>query len=84
MTTELLLDHLTRQLRMPTLAKQYRSLAREAEEHQLRYEDSLLALLEAEAQSREENQRQRRLKQARFPVLKTLDTYDFSLMITAS
>ncbi|KZT86084.1 Mobile element protein [Lactiplantibacillus plantarum] len=43
-----------------------------------------MALLEAEAQSREENQRQRRLKQARFPVLKTLDTYDFSLMITAS
>lgn len=28
MTTELLLDHLARQLRMPTLAKQYRSLAR--------------------------------------------------------
>lgn len=80
MTTELLLDHLTRQLRMPTLARQYRSLAREAEEHNLRYEDYLLALLEAEAQSREENQRQRRLKQARFPVSKTLDTYDFSLM----
>ncbi|MFX3619017.1 MAG: IS21-like element helper ATPase IstB [Sporolactobacillus sp.] len=80
MTPELLLDHLTRQLRMPTLVRQYRSLAREAEEHNLRYEDYLLALLEAEAQSREDNQRQRRLKQARFPVSKTLDTYDFSLM----
>ena len=80
MTTELLLDHMTKQLRMPTIAKQYRSLAREAEERNLSYEGYLLALLEVEVQSREENQRQRRLKQASFPVQKTLDTYDFSLM----
>lgn len=80
MTTEILLDHITKQLRMPTIAKQYRSLAREAEERNLRYEEYLLALLEAEAQVRDENQRQRRLKQATFPVPKTLDTYDFTLM----
>jgi DNA replication protein DnaC len=80
MTTELLLDHLTKQLRMPTMAKQYRSLAREAEERNLGYEQYLLALLESEAQVREENQKQRLLKQATFPVQKTLDTYDFSLM----
>jgi DNA replication protein DnaC len=80
MTTEILLDHITKQLRMPTIAKQYRSLAREAEERNLRYEEYLLALLEIEVQAREENQRQRRLKQAAFPVHKTLDTYDFTLM----
>ncbi|GEB78580.1 IS21-like element helper ATPase IstB [Sporolactobacillus inulinus] len=80
MTTELLLDHVTKQLRVPTIAKQYRSMAREAETHNSRYEEYLLALLEAEAQTREENQKQRRLKQAKFPVHKTLDTYDFSLM----
>jgi DNA replication protein DnaC len=80
MTTELLLDHVTKQLRMPTIAKQYRSLAREAEERNLRYEEFLLALLELEVQTREENQKQTRLKQAAFPVLKTLDTYDFTLM----
>ena len=73
MTTELLLDHMTKQLRMPTIAKQYRSLAREAEDRNLSYEGYLLALLEVEVQSREENQRQRRLKQASFPVPKTLD-----------
>ena len=44
------------------------------------YEEYLLALLEAESETREENQRQRRLKQAAFPVQKTLDSYDFSLM----
>ncbi|MCP3742784.1 IS21-like element helper ATPase IstB [Rossellomorea sp. BNER] len=80
MTTELLLDHLTKKLRIPMIAAQYRSLAREAEEHNLTYEEYLLALLESESESREENQRQRRLKQATFPVHKTLDSYDFSLM----
>lgn len=60
--------------------KYYRSLAREAEERNLRYEEYLLALLEAEVESRDENQKQRRLKQATFPVQKTLDSYDFSLM----
>ncbi|PGT80251.1 IS21-like element helper ATPase IstB, partial [Bacillus sp. AFS040349] len=80
MTTELLVDHLTKQLRMPTIHKQYRSLAREAEERNLSYEEYLLALLEVEIEMRDENQKQRRLKQANFPVQKTLDTYDFSLM----
>ncbi|HJV16635.1 MAG TPA: IS21-like element helper ATPase IstB [Bacillales bacterium] len=80
MTTELLLDHLTKQLRIPTIASNYRSLAREAEERNLSYEEYLLALLEAEANSREENQKQRRLKQASFPIHKTLESYDFSLM----
>jgi DNA replication protein DnaC len=80
MTTELLLDHLTKQLRIPTIAANYRSLAREAEERNLSYEEYLLALLEAEAEIREENQKQRRLKQASFPINKTLESYDFSLM----
>jgi DNA replication protein DnaC len=80
MNTEIMLDHIVKQLRMPTIGRQYRSLAREAEERNLRYEEYLLALLETELQTREENQRQRRLKQAAFPVQKTLDTYDFSLM----
>ncbi|NRD79024.1 ATP-binding protein [Bacillus sp. BRMEA1] len=80
MNTELLLDHMTKQLRIPTIAKQYRSLAREAEERNLSYEEFLLALLEAEVQTREENQKQRRLMQASFPIQKTLNTYDFSLM----
>ncbi|GAE32999.1 IS21-like element helper ATPase IstB [Alkalihalobacillus hemicellulosilyticus] len=80
MNTEIILDHIVKQLRMPTIGRQYRSLAREAEERNLSYEEYLLALLEGELQTREENQKQRRLKQASFPVQKTLDTYDFSLM----
>ncbi|WP_408008060.1 IS21-like element helper ATPase IstB [Pseudalkalibacillus sp. A8] len=80
MNVELLVDHITKQLRTPTISQNYRSLAREAEERNLRYEEYLLALLEIELQKREENKKQRRLKQASFPVPKTLDAYDFSLM----
>ncbi|MFD1738328.1 ATP-binding protein, partial [Bacillus salitolerans] len=80
MKTELLVDHMTKQLRLPTIGNQYRSLAREAEDRNLSYEEFLLGLLEAEVEKREENQKQRRLMQASFPVQKTLDTYDFSLM----
>ncbi|MEJ9280107.1 IS21-like element helper ATPase IstB [Ureibacillus thermosphaericus] len=80
MNTEIMLDHIVKQLRMPTIGKQYRSIVREAEERNLSYEQFLLVLLESELQEREENQRQRRLKQATFPINKTLETYDFSLM----
>ncbi|WP_416147913.1 IS21-like element helper ATPase IstB [Salipaludibacillus sp. HK11] len=79
-TTTLLLEHMTKQLRTPTIAQNYESLAREAEERNLSYEEYLLALLDLEVKTREENLKQRRLKQATFPVHKTLDTYDFSLM----
>lgn len=51
MTTELLLDHLSKQLQIPTISAQYRSRAREAEDRNLSYEEFLLALLEAEAES---------------------------------
>lgn len=80
MTVELLLDNYIKRLKMPTLAKNYRAVAREAEERNLRYEEYLLALLEQELQTREENQRQQRLRQATFPVNKTLDTFEFHLI----
>ncbi len=77
MTTDLLLAHHLKQLRLPTIAKQYASLAREAVEHGLSYEGYLLALVEQETASREENQRQLRMRHATFPVPKTLDTFEF-------
>jgi len=77
MTTNLLLAHHLKQLRLPTIAKQYASLAREAVEHGLSYEAYLLALVEQETVTREENQRQVRMRQATFPVPKTLDTFEF-------
>ncbi len=79
-TTELLLDSLTKQLKLPTICKQYRSLAREAEERDSSYEAYLLALLEQEQTVREEKLRQQKLQRAAFPIRKTLDTFDFHLL----
>lgn len=80
MTTELLLRHYLKQLKMPTVAKQYEAMARDAQDRGLSYEAYLLALLEQEVQVREDNQRLQRLKNATFPTRKTLDTYEFHLM----
>lgn len=80
MTVDLLLEHYMKQLKLPTLGKLYKSMAREAEERNMGYEAYLAALLEQELQVREENQRQQRLKKATFPVHKTLDTFDFHLI----
>lgn len=42
------------------------------------YEAFLLALVELEAQKREENAHQKRLRLARFPVVKTLNQFNFT------
>ena len=52
MTTELLLDHLTKQLRTPTVAAQYRSFVREAEEHNWSYEVPINIYLISSANSK--------------------------------
>jgi hypothetical protein len=41
------------------------------------YSDFLLSLTEIELEGRSENRRKRRLREARFPLLKTLETFDY-------
>jgi len=74
------LQDLLRQMRLPTVSANYRKLASEAADSGQPYEEYLLALLEQEAAQREVNRRKRRIREARFPILHTLDEYDFSLM----
>jgi DNA replication protein DnaC len=78
--TDILVGHLLKRLKLPTIARQYQSSAREAEERNLSYEAYLMALLEQEAQSRDQHQREARLRKASFPLRKTLDTFDFQLL----
>ena len=84
MTTELLLGHYLKQLRLPTVARHYAAMARDAQDRNMGYEEYLLALLEQEARTREENQRQQRLKKAMFPTQKTLELFEFHLMPSLS
>lgn len=64
-------------MRLPTVYQNYRELARQAESERLSYEDYLFNLLEREVINREENQAKRLINKARFPLKKTLDSFDF-------
>ncbi|MEA3485779.1 MAG: IS21-like element helper ATPase IstB [Candidatus Aerophobetes bacterium] len=78
MKTNLLLAEYLKRLKLPTIQGIYEKLAREAQEKNLSYQDYLLALAEQETIVREENALKRRIKRAKFPYLKTLDSFDFS------
>ena len=65
-----------KQLRTPCFGK-YPPLVREAEQNGWGYEEFLLNLMKREAENRQENNRKARIKSARFPSIKTLDTIDF-------
>jgi DNA replication protein DnaC len=78
LSRDLLVEHYLKRLKLPTMRRLYRDLAREAAEHNKTFEDYLLALLEQEVVQREDNQTLMRLKAAGFPVTKTLDSFDFT------
>ncbi len=80
MESDLLLREYCKRLRLPTLAANFRRFAEDAARENRSYERYLLALLEREVQQRAANQEQRRIKAARFPVLYTLDTFDFEAL----
>jgi len=69
-----------RQLRLPTFLKNYPQFAADAARNNLDHTRFLLALAEQEVHQRELNMIQRRIKAARFPVLKELADFDFSAL----
>jgi len=66
-----------KQLKLPTIARNYVQVARETRLADKSHEEYLLALLEAEVGQREVSRQKLRLSNARFPIVKTLDTFDF-------
>ncbi len=84
MSVDVRLPVLLRQLRLPAMAAHYRKLAQEAAQAGRTYEAYLLALAEQEVSQREVNRRRRRIREARFPVLRTLDEFDFAALPSLS
>ena len=80
MSKAVLLEAHLKRLRMPTVAKLYLNLAREAEVNNQTYESYLLALLDAEIQQRDINVQGARIRRAKFPTPKTLEDFDFSAL----
>jgi DNA replication protein DnaC len=74
---KMLIEAYLKKLKMPQAAKTYESLAREAADNNLDYEEYLLCVLEQEVHQRENNRIQRGIRQATFPVIKTLENFDF-------
>ena len=64
-------------LRLSTMTRNLKSITRQAKQEKLSYEEFLLNLSEAEVQTRQENGRKRRLREAKFPILKPMETFKF-------
>ena len=74
---QLLLKHYLKSLKLPTMLRDYEAVAAACAKDNCDYTGFLLRLVEREALDREKRSAERRLKNARFPVIKTLDTFDF-------
>jgi len=68
----------TRALKLPGVARVFESLARQARDAHWPHEDYLHEVLSAEQASRHESVIRQRLREARFPEVKTLDAFDFT------
>jgi DNA replication protein DnaC len=80
MSTEsnrILLKHHLEKLRLPTIRREWEAAAAACASEGRDYGDYLLQLTERELIEREQRAAQRRVKSAKFPVLKTFENFDF-------
>ena len=64
-------------LKLSTMLGNLKGHLRQAQQDQISYDEFLLNLTEIEVQVRKENGRKRRLREAKFPLLKPLETFNF-------
>src|SRR2546423_13200706 len=76
-TPQVLLEHYLKQLRLPTVLREYPKLAEQCAKEGATFEQFLLRLVEQEMLDRERRATERRIKAAKVPVSKSLETYDF-------
>ncbi len=77
-TPQVLLVHHLKQLKLPTVLREYDKVARECARDGVDHPRYLLRLIELELIDRERRVVERRIRQARFPTPKSLDTFDFT------
>jgi len=76
-TPQLLLEHHLKALRLPTILREYDKVAQQCAAEDIDYPRFLLRITELELLDRERRATERRVRQAKFPVLKSLDSFDF-------
>jgi DNA replication protein DnaC len=75
--SKVLLRHHLKALRLPTVSAECEKVAAQCAADNVDHLGYLLSLLELELLDREKRSAERRMKAARFPTIKTLDTFDF-------
>ena len=76
-TPQLLLAHHLKALKLPTFLRDYDKLARQCAAEGVNHSGYLLRLAELELIERERRMVERRIKEAKFPAVKSLDSFDF-------
>ena len=76
-TPQVLLEHHLKALRLPTMLREYDKVAQQCAAEDIDYPRFLLRITELELLDRERRATERRVRQAKFPVLKSLDSFDF-------
>jgi DNA replication protein DnaC len=79
-TPQVLLAHHLKALRLPTFLREYDKLARQCAAEGVDHTRYLLRLTELEMIDRERRTIERRIKEARFPAVKSLDSFDFTAL----
>ena len=74
---QILLNHRLKSLRLPTVLREYGKLAKQAAAEGLDHVQFLARLIELEMIDRERRMIERRIKAAKFPAVKSLDSFDF-------
>ena len=77
-TPQVLLAHHLKALRLPTFLREYDKVARQCAAEGADYPRFLLRLAERELIDRERRMVERRIKAAKFPTVKSLDSFDFA------
>jgi DNA replication protein DnaC len=79
-TPQLLLAHHLKALKLPTFLREYDKLAQQCAADGVDHPRYLLRLAELELIERERRMVERRIKEARFPTVKSLDSFDFTVI----
>jgi DNA replication protein DnaC len=74
---QILLNHRLKSLRLPTVLREYGKLAKQAAAEGLDHVQFLARLIELEMIDRERRMIERRIKAAKFPAVKSIDSFDF-------
>jgi DNA replication protein DnaC len=79
-TPQVLLEYYLKLLRLPSFSREYDKVAGQCAQESTDYARYLLRLCELEVLDRERRAMERRIRSARFPVIKSLDSFDYTVI----